>query len=33
MNPIGTLIEYLVNPDNVFYPYGYLVYNGDSSLY
>ena len=30
MNPIGTLIEYLVNPDNVFYPYGYLVCNGDS---
>lgn len=30
MNPIGTLIEYLVNPDNMFYPYGYLVCNGDS---
>lgn len=25
MNPIGTLIEYLVNPDNMFYSYGYLV--------
>lgn len=30
MNPIGTLIKYLVNPDNTFYPYGYLVCDGSS---